>query len=389
VLKPGREKPMRQRHPWIFSGAIQSIGADVENGGVADVTSASGEFVARGMVSLRSQITVRILTFERDEAVDGAFWEKRIARAFRARPARGAARMVNAESDGLPGLVVDRYGDFLVLQASAAGIDRHKGDIVGALERVGAPRGIYERSDVDGRDKEGLSPETGLLAGEEPPEFVEIDEPSHSGSTVTLLVDVRHGHKTGAYLDQAENRRIVTHDARGGDVLNVFSYAGGFSLHAARAGARRIVNIDSSARALSLSEETARRNDLAGCIEHVKADAFEELRRLREAGQTFDLVVVDPPKLSRSAAQVERAARAYKDLSRIAMHVTRSGGLLATFSCSGAISTDLFQKIVWSASLEAGRDAQIVTRLTQASDHPVLLTFPEGEYLKGLLCRIW
>jgi 23S rRNA (cytosine1962-C5)-methyltransferase len=380
---------MRQRHPWIFSGAIESVGKDVENGGIADVTSASGEFVARGMVNQRSQITVRILTFERDEAVDGVYWEKRIARAIGARPARGAARLVNAESDGLPGLIVDRYGDFLVLQASAAGVDRHKAEIVKALERVASPRGIYERSDVEGRDKEGLVPETGLLVGEDPPELVEIEEASHGGSTVTLLVDVRHGHKTGAYLDQTENRKIVTESAEGGDVLNVFSYAGGFALHAARAGARRIVNVDSSARALSLSERTAARNDLAGRFEHVKADAFEELRRLREAGQSFDLVVVDPPKLSRSAGQVERAARAYKDLSRVAMHVTRPGGLLATFSCSGAISMDLFQKIVWSASLEAGRDAQIVARLRQASDHPVLLTFPEGEYLKGLLCRIW
>jgi 23S rRNA (cytosine1962-C5)-methyltransferase len=380
---------MRQRHPWIFSGAIRSIDAGVTDGAVADVTSASGEFVARGIVSLRSQITVRILTFERDEAVDDAFWERRIARAFRARPASAAARMVNAESDGLPGLVVDRYGDFLVLQASTAGVDRHKSDIVKALQRVGTPRGIYERSDVDGRDKEGLSPATGLLAGEEPPELIEIEEPSHAGGAVTLLVDVRHGHKTGAYLDQAENRRLVTAGVQGADVLNVFSYTGGFALHAARGGARRIVNVDSSARALSLSERTAERNDLAGRFEHVKADAFEELRRLREAGQTFDLVVVDPPKLSRSGAQVERAARAYKDLARVAMHVTRPGGMLATFSCSGAISMDLFQKITWSASLEAGRDGQIVGRLTQASDHPVLLTFPEGEYLKGLLCRIW
>jgi len=388
TLKPGRERPMRQRHPWIFSGAIESLGKDIENGTVADVTSASGEFVARGMVSLRSQITVRILTFERDEAVDATFWEKRLARAFGTRPGVGAARCVNAESDGLPGLVVDRYGDFVVLQSSTAGVDRHRTDIVKALERVAAPRGIYERSDVDGREKEGLPARTGLLAGEEPPELVEIEEPSHGGA-VTLLVDVRGGHKTGAYLDQAENRRLVTRDVAGRDVLNVFSYTGGFALHAARAGARRVVNVDSSARALELSERTAARNGFAGRFEHVKSDAFEELRRLREAGQAFDLVIVDPPKLSRSAGHVERAARAYKDLSRIAMHVTRPGGLLATFSCSGAVSTDLFQKIVWSASLEAGRDAQIVARLTQASDHPVLLTFPEGEYLKGLLCRIW
>ncbi|HVW30793.1 MAG TPA: class I SAM-dependent rRNA methyltransferase [Polyangiaceae bacterium] len=389
VLRPGREKPLRQRHPWIFSGAIESVGRDLENGGVADVTSASGEFVARGLLSLRSQIVVRILTFDRDESIDAAFWERKLSRAFGARKVRGAARSVNAESDGLPGLVVDRYGDFLVLSSSIAGVDRHKADIVTALERVASPRGIYERSDVDGRDKEGLAPVTGLLAGEEPPEFVEIEEPSHGASSVKVLVDVRHGHKTGTYLDQAENRVIVTRGASGCDVLNVFSYTGGFALHAARAGARRIVNVDSSARALELSERIAAHNGFAGRFEHVKADAFEELRRLRETGQTFDLVVVDPPKLSRSAGHVERAARAYKDLSRIAMHVTRPGGLLATFSCSGAVSTDLFQKIVWSASLEARRDAQIVARMTQASDHPVLLTFPEGEYLKGLLCRIW
>ncbi|HEX3596324.1 MAG TPA: class I SAM-dependent rRNA methyltransferase [Polyangiaceae bacterium] len=388
VLKTGREKPMRQRHPWIFSGAIDSIGRDVENGAVADVTTATGEFVARGTVSLRSQITVRILTFAKDEAIDAAFWERRLSRAFGARPREAAARCVNAESDGLPGLVVDRYAGFLVVQASTAGVERHKADIVAALERVAAPRGIFERSDVDGRDKEGLAPATGLLAGEEPPELVEIDEPSHGGP-VTLLVDVRNGQKTGTYLDQAENRRLVTANAKDADVLNVFSYAGGFALHAARAGARRIVNVDSSSRALELSAQTAAHNGFANRFEHVRADAFEELRRLREARDTFDLVIVDPPKLSRSAGHVERAARAYKDLARVAMHVIRPGGLFATFSCSGSISSDLFQKIVWSASLEAGRETQIVTRLGQASDHPILLTFPEGEYLKGLLCRVW
>jgi 23S rRNA (cytosine1962-C5)-methyltransferase len=285
-------------------------------------------------------------------------------------------------------LIVDRYSDFLVLQASAAGIERHKPDIVHALRRVAAPRGIYERSDVEGREKEGLPATTGVLYGQEPPEFIEIEERSDSGGTVTLLVDVRNGQKTGAYLDQSENRRLVSRYAAGRDVANVFSYTGGFSLHAALAGARRIVNIDASARALSLSEQTAARNGLGGRFENVRADAFEELRRLRDAGETFDLVIVDPPKLSRSAGHVDRAARAYKDLSRIAMQITRPGGLVATFSCSGAISTDLFQKIVWSASLEAERDAQILARFTQSSDHPVLLAFPEGEYLKGLLCRV-
>ena len=388
VLKPGREKPMRQRHPWIFSGAIAGIGEAVEDGGIADITSANGDFLARAMVSLRSQITARILTFDSGEKIDGAFWERKLAHAFAARRTGTSARCVNAESDGLPGLIVDRYSDFLVLQASTAGIERHKADIVRALARVAAPRGIYERSDVDGREKEGLPPATGLLFGEEPPEYIEIEEESNLGRRVTLLVDVRNGQKTGTYLDQSENRRIVSRYAEGRDVANVFSYTGGFSLHAALSGARRIVNIDASARALALSEENAARNGLSGRFEHVRADAFEELRRLREAGETFDLVIVDPPKLSRSAGHVDRAARAYKDLSRVAMQITRPGGLLATFSCSGAIGTDLFQKIVWSASLEAGKDAQILARLTQSSDHPVLLTFPEGEYLKGLLCRI-
>jgi 23S rRNA (cytosine1962-C5)-methyltransferase len=387
TLKAGREKPISNRHPWIFSGAVDGIGDKVEDGAIADVVSARGDFLARGMVSLHSQITVRVLGFDAAEPVNASFWDRRLRAAFDARPKGVAARCVNAESDGIPGLVVDRYGEFLVMQASTAGVERHKAEIVQALQRVALPRGIYERSDVDGRDKEGLPPTTGLVAGEEPPEYLEIDEASH-GRSVMLLVDVRNGQKTGTYLDQSENRRVVTAEAAGRDVLNLFSYAGGFGLHAAAAGARRIVNVDSSARALELSERTAERNGSSGLIEHVRADAFDELRRLREAGESFDLVIVDPPKLARSAGQVDRAARAYKDLARVAMQITRPGGLLATFSCSGAVSTDLFQKIVWSAALEANRDAVIVRRLTQASDHPVRLTFPEGEYLKGLLCRV-
>jgi 23S rRNA (cytosine1962-C5)-methyltransferase len=267
------------------------------------------------------------------------------------------------------------------------GIERHKLEVVRALEYVARVRGIYERSDVDGREKEGLPSVTGVLAGEEPPEYVEVAEPSN-GRSAKLLVDVRQGQKTGTYLDQRENRARVGRYAADRDVLNVFSYTGGFSIHAALACANRIMNVDSSERALDLAEKIAELNGLRGRFEHVRADAFEELRRLREAGQSFDLVIVDPPKLSRGAEHVDRAARAYKDLSRVAMQITRPGGFLATFSCSGAVSTDLFQKIVWSASLEAGREAQIVERLSQPSDHPVLLTFPEGEYLKGLVCRI-
>jgi 23S rRNA (cytosine1962-C5)-methyltransferase len=205
---------------------------------------------------------------------------------------------------------------------------------------------------------------------------------------VTLLVDVRHGHKTGTYLDQRDNRRLVAEHARGGDVLNLFSYTGGFGVHAAAAGARHVLNVDSSADALALSERIAEKNGFSGRTEHVRADAFEALRRFRDEGRAFDLVVLDPPKFAHNAGQVDRASRAYKDLARVAMQLTKPGGAVATFSCSGAISADLFQKITFSASLEAARSAQIVARLCQPADHPVLLTFPEGEYLKGLIVRV-
>jgi 23S rRNA (cytosine1962-C5)-methyltransferase len=389
VLQAGREKPLRQRHPWVFSGAIAAIGDDIVDGGIADVRGADGAFLARGMVNRHSQIIVRVLTFTDGEAIDGAFWSSRLRRAIGARPPLGSARLVSAESDGLPGLVVDRYARFLVVQASTLGMERHKEHVVRALEEMASPQGIYERSDVDGRDKEGLAAATGRLAGEEPPPLVAITEATHGGAEVTLLVDVRSGHKTGAYLDQAENRRIVAACAPGADVLNVFSYTGAFGLHAARAGAASVVNVDSSADALALSLRTAEENGLSSRIEHVRGDAFEALRRFRDEGRSFDLIILDPPKFAHSAGQVDRAARAYKDLARVALQIVRPGGWLATFSCSGAISADLFQKITFSASLEADRDAQIVRRMTQASDHPVRLAFPEGDYLKGLLCRVW
>jgi 23S rRNA (cytosine1962-C5)-methyltransferase len=388
TLLAGREKPLRQGHPWVFSGAIDKIGDGARDGSVADVVDAAGLFLARGIVNRKSQIVVRALSFREDERIDAAFWESALRRSIEARSAAGAARMVSAESDGLPGLVVDRYADCWVVQASALGIAERMPELVRALERIATPRSVYERSDVDGRDKEGLPPKTGLLAGEEPPELVQFSERAQDGRELAFLVDVRHGHKTGAYLDQGDNRRHVAAVCAGADVLNLFSYTGGFSIHAAAAGAKRTVNVDSSAEALALSARIGELNGLGSSIDHLRGDAFEVLRRFRDEGKTFDVVVVDPPKFAHSAAQVDRAARAYKDLCRVAMHITRPGGFLAAFSCSGAISADLFQKIVWSASLEAGRDARILRRLMQAPDHPVRLSFPEGEYLKGLLCRL-
>jgi 23S rRNA (cytosine1962-C5)-methyltransferase len=387
TLKRGREKPVVNRHPWVFSGAIASVGTELEDGGVADVVNEAGAFLGRGTLNRRSQIVVRLLTWDPDEAIDTAFWQSRIERAVSFRPQAGPARLVHAESDGLPGLVVDRYGDYVVMQASTLGVATRKETIGRALMDATSARGLYERSDVEGREKEGLGAVTGLCAGEEPPELIAVSERTHDGRSVTLLVDVRHGHKTGAYLDQSDSRRSVGARSEGAEVLNLFSYTGAFGLHAAQGGATRVVNVDSSADALALSERTAAENGFAERIEHVRGDAFDALRKFRDAGRTFDLVIVDPPKFAHTQSQVDSAARAYKDLSRVAFHLVRPSGYLATFSCSGAISADLFQKIVWSASLEAKRDAQIVERLSQPADHPVRLGFPEGEYLKGLVCR--
>lgn len=389
ALLPGREKPVKNRHPWIFSGAIDSIGKDVPDGGVADVVSGAGEFLARGLVNRKSQIVVRLLTWIRDEAIDAAFFRRRLERAASFRKNSDAARIVNAESDGLPGLVVDRYGSCWVLQVTSLGMDRRKSDVAACLRELGDPTSIYERSEGEGREKEGLDQSVGLLSGVEPPELVSVSERTWNGGAVGLLVDVRHGHKTGAYLDQTDNRRIVGSLSNGAEVLNLFSYTGAFSLHAAAGGAGRILNVDSSAEALALSERSAAENGFSGRIDHSRADVFDCIRGLRSEGRKFDIVIADPPKFAHSAGQVERAARGYKDLNRIAMDLVRPGGHLVTFSCSGLVSSDLFQKIVWSASMESTREAQIVRRLSQAADHPVSLSFPEGEYLKGLVCRIY
>jgi 23S rRNA (cytosine1962-C5)-methyltransferase len=295
-----------------------------------------------------------------------------------------ARRLVNAESDGLPGLVVDRYGEWLIVQALTLGSEKFKSVIVQQLQAMLRPRGIYERSDVDVREKEGLPLASGVLAGDEPPDRVEIEENGQR-----YLVDVKRGHKTGFYLDQRENRQKIQAYVENAKVLNLFSFSGSFAVSALKASAESVANVDSSADALQLAKENLRLNGL-NVIEtdFVEADVFSHLRQLRAEHRTFDVIIADPPRLAQSQSQIERAARAYKDLNLIALQLLKPGGYLITFSCSGLISPDLFQKIVFSASVDAQRDAQIVERLSQASDHPVLLSFPEGEYLKGLVCRV-
>jgi 23S rRNA (cytosine1962-C5)-methyltransferase len=392
TLKPGRDKAVRNRHPWLFSGAIERIDRAAKDGDIVEVHSAGGQWLARGYLNRRSQIQVRLLTWDVGEAIDAGFWRKRLERALNGRsalaavPSTTAYRLVHAESDGLPGLVVDRYGDWLVVQCLTLGVEQVKPLLTSLLVELCRPAGIVERSDVDVRQKEGLQPVAGLLHGRTPSGPVEIMENSRR-----FLVDLLAGQKTGFYLDQRENRRRTAAYCEGARVLNAFSYSGGFAVYALAAGAAHVVNLDSSVEALELSERNLALNgfDPDAQAEGVAGDVFQVLRDWRAGGERFDVVILDPPKFAHSQPQVDRAARAYKDINLLGMQLLRPGGVLATFSCSGLVSADLFQKIVFGASADAARDVQVVERLSQGPDHPVLLSFPEGEYLKGLVCRVW
>jgi 23S rRNA (cytosine1962-C5)-methyltransferase len=396
ILKPGREKPVQNRHPWIFSGAIRRVDGAVDDGDLVRVTDARGRYLATGYLNRRSQIVVRLLTWDPDEKVDRVFWRRRLTLASDGRtrlaqdPTTDAYRLVHAEADGLPGLVVDRYGDWLVVQCLTLGMARRRDEIISILadsahyaqRSMPPPAGIYARDDAEVRKKEGLPLENGLLWGAEPPALLEIVEQGRR-----FLVDVRGGHKTGFYLDQRDNRLKTSAYCAGAELLNTFAYTGGFGVYADQAGARSVVNVDTSAEALALAERNLALNSCKP-QEMVTGDAFRVLRDYRDQGRKFDLVILDPPKFATSRAQVMDASRGYKDINLLALQLLRPGGRLITFSCSGLVSADLFQKIVFGASVDAGRDVQIVEWLAQSSDHPVLLTFPESAYLKGLLCRV-
>jgi len=389
-LKRKRAKPILQRHPWIFSGAIERIEGNPTDGDVVEVRDAGNNWLARGYLNRRSQIAVRLLTWREDEAVDGAFWRRRLEQAIVARqslindPATTAYRLAHAESDYLPGLVVDRYGEWLVVQLLTLGVEHRRGGIVAALVDLLAPQGIYERSDADVREKEGLEQRTGSLWGEEPPPLIEVLEHSHR-----FLVDVRQGHKTGFYLDQRENRVRLPAFCEGAEVLDAFAYTGAFGVYAAAGGAKSITLVDSSAAALELARQNFALNSFEhGNVEYVEGDVFSVLRSYRAQERHFDVVALDPPKFAHSGRDVKRAARAYKDINLLAFQLLRPGGVLFTCSCSGAISADLFQKIVFGAAVDAEQEVQIIGYLAQGADHPVALTFPEGAYLKGLIVRL-
>ena len=395
TLKPSKEKSLLRRHPWVYANAIDRVDGKPAAGATVLVRAHDGRFLARAAYSPHSQIRARVWSFEESEPVDHAFFKRRVQRAISHRQAMvhgtGAVRLIFGEADGLPGLIVDYYVQDdetkrgqIVCQFMAAGVEAWKDAIVQALIGATDCPNVYERSDVSIREKEGLEQTVGVLAGDAPPETLIASE-----SSVRYHVDVRNGHKTGFYVDQRDNRALVQELSKDRDVLNCFCYTGGFSLAALKGGAKRVVSIDSSGEALALAQQNVVANGFdAEKATWLDADAFKTLRRLYDDGERFDLIVLDPPKFAPSREHVDRAARAYKDINLTGLKLLRPGGLLFTYSCSGAIDAELFQKIVAGAAADARVDARILKRLGAGVDHPLLTAFPEGEYLKGLLLQI-
>ncbi|MDA8162781.1 MAG: class I SAM-dependent methyltransferase [Desulfobacteraceae bacterium] len=389
VLKQGREASVARRHPWLFSGAIQRVNGSPCMGETVSVMASDGNVLAFGAYSPHSQIRVRIWTFEMKE-IGPAFLRSRLECAIEARNNIRVAsrtdsyRLVNAESDGLPGLIVDKYGAFVVCQFLSAGAEYWRNEIAAQINGLVWNRGIYERSDTDSRTKEGLDSRVGVISGEEPPEFLETLE-----GECRFLVDIRRGHKTGYYLDQRENRLAVSRYVWGREVLNCFSYTGGFGVWALKGEAKTVTNIDTSKEALELASRNVALNHLdTARLANIEGDVFKVLRAYRDTGRGFDAIILDPPKFAGTRADIEKAARGYKDINLLAFKLLRQDGLLFTFSCSGLLKPELFQKIVADAALDAGKNVQIIKRMGQAEDHPTALNFPEGTYLKGLACLV-
>ncbi|MGB5123331.1 MAG: class I SAM-dependent methyltransferase [Vibrio fluvialis] len=390
-LVKGREKSLRRKHPWVFSRGISKIEGEPGLGDTVDVYTHEGQWLAKAAYSPHSQIRARVWSFEK-EAIDTAFFVKRIQQAqllrddLIERDGLTGYRLIAAESDGLPGITIDKYQDFLVCQLLSAGAECQKDALVEALKQCFPTCSIYERSDVAVRKKEGLEERVGVLHGELPPKSVVIEE-----NGVKISVDMVGGHKTGFYLDQRDSRFQSMKYVKNKDVLNCFSYTGGFGLYALKGGAKRVINADVSQPALDTAKFNAELNEFDISKKRavfLNADVFKLLREYRDQGTKFDVVIMDPPKFAESKAQLNGACRGYKDINMLAMSIIKSGGTLLTYSCSGLMDLALFQKIIADAAIDAGRTVKFVERFEQAADHPVDTAYPEGFYLKGFACKV-
>ena len=390
ILKKTADSFIKRKHPWIFSGALEKVDGNPSKGETVQIFTSEKKLVGLGSFSPSSQIRVRVWTFNPEEKIDEAFFRGKIDQAKSLREkilnvyTTNAYRIINSESDGLPGLIIDRYGEYIVCQFLSSGVEFFKEVITDILNDMFKPKGIYERSNVDVRKKEGLKSAIGSLRGTEPEDLVEILE-----NGFKFLVDIKEGHKTGFYLDQRDNRKPLSEFAKDKTVLNCFAYTGGFSVYALAFGAEKVTQVESSASALDLSLRNFELNNLnSSSVENINDDVFTVLRKFRDERKTFDLIILDPPKFAESASQIQKASRGYKDINLLAIKLLNPGGILFTFSCSGHVSQELFQKIVSDAALDSGRQVKIIKWLTQSSDHPVLTNFPEGFYLKGLVCSV-
>ena len=386
-LKPGREKSLKQQHPWVYSGAIARVEGNTPNGGTVEVYSHKNEFLAYAALSPASQLALRVWSFDQAAVIDQAFFDKQLQAAYNMRqtlniPQQTTAwRLCSSEGDCLPGVTIDVYNNYAVLQLTSAGAEFQKDLIINALTKLQDWSAIYERSDANVRKYENLAPRSGLIAGTLPDEQLEINENGRK-----LYVDVVNGHKSGFYCDQRESRSMVQRFAAGKKVLNLFSYTGGFGVAAALGGAEHVINVDTSAPALAMAAKNFALNNIPESrYENIEADGFSFLRKCRGEHRKFDLIVLDPPKLVDSMRNMSKGCRAYKDAMLQAFHLLNPGGMLFTFSCSGLVTRELFAKIAADAACDAKCDARIAADLGQGADHVISTAFPEARYLKGLM----
>lgn len=389
-IRNGREKSLLRQHPWVFSGSVDHIEGSPIPGETVKVHAMDGHFLGWGAYSPVSQIRVRLWSFDPEEKINPEFLLQRVTKAIQYRnglfkeDGTNAYRLIHAESDFLPGLIVEKYAQYLVVQFLSAGAEYWRQDIIAILNELLNPEGMYERSDVSVRELEGLPQVSGCISGSEPPELLQIKE-----NRLNFWVDLQHGQKTGFYLDQRQNRALFSDLVNPGACLNCFAYTGAFTVYGLQAGIESTLSIDASEDALMLARSNVTLNQLPSERCEWRVDnVFDAMRTFRDEKRAFDTIVLDPPKFAPTLAQVQKAARAYKDINHLAFKLLKPGGRLFTFSCSGGISAELFQKIVADAALDAGVNARIISNMSQGPDHPTSLSFPEGAYLKGLVCQV-
>ncbi|MEE1067149.1 MAG: class I SAM-dependent methyltransferase [Fibrobacteraceae bacterium] len=392
TLKAGRDKSAIRRHPWIFSGAIDTVSGDPEFGESVEVYAYNGDFLGIAAYSPTSQIRARFWSFFEKTEIDELFFEERLETAIQLRESRGfsisnplsAFRLIYAENDGIPGCIIDKYGEYYSVEILAAGPEKYREIIYKVLAKKTGCKGIFERCDSDVRKKEGMEKRTGVVYGIVPETPIPMEE-----NGIRFLIDIRNGHKTGYYLDQRDARKRIGELSSGKKVLNCFCYTGGFGLFALKGNASHVYQVDVSKSALKIAKELLIENKLPTAkATHTEADVFQYLRKCRDKGETFDLIVLDPPKFVEAKDHLQKGARGYKDINLLAMKLLSPNGMLATFSCSGLMDMSLFQKIIADAASDAKKDMQIIERFGQPADHPISLAFPEGQYLKGLLVQL-